>query len=192
MSKLLTAAILPAAGAFGKRFSAAAAGEIADTSSFCTLNHVREVQWLEDRQLGAWRGLLQMHGFLSTELARRLSAESSLSYPEYEVLVYLTDHGGGRLRVYELAELLGWEKSRVSHQVTRMAERGLVTKIPCVDDRRGSFVEVTREGRAEIEAAAPGHVEAVRDLFVNRLTDQQMDQLIQVTHDVLRPRAEPA
>lgn len=133
-----------------------------------------------------------MHGFLSTELARRLSAESSLSYPEYEVLVYLTDHGGGRLRVYELAELLGWEKSRVSHQVTRMAERGLVTKIPCVDDRRGSFVEVTREGRAEIEAAAPGHVEAVRDLFVNRLTDQQMDQLIQVTHDVLRPRAEPA
>jgi DNA-binding MarR family transcriptional regulator len=61
-----------------------------------------------------------MHAVVTAELARRLTAESTLSYPEYEVLVALTDHPEGRLRPFEIARRFGWEQSRVSHQVDRM------------------------------------------------------------------------
>ena len=68
------------------------------------------------------------------------------------------------MRLFELAEVLGWEKSRLSHHVGRMADRGLVKNERCDSDRRGAFVVVTDRGRQEIEAAAPGHVTAVRRL----------------------------
>ncbi|MGE3621369.1 MAG: MarR family winged helix-turn-helix transcriptional regulator [Acidimicrobiia bacterium] len=134
-------------------------------------------RWLDDREEAAWRGLVRMHAGLTAELSRRLAAETSLSYPDYEVLVALTDRPDGRSRLYELAEVLGWERSRVSHHVTRMAARGLVRKVPCETDRRGAFVVVTPRGRREIEAAAPGHVAAVRELFVDLLTPAQLDAL---------------
>lgn len=126
-----------------------------------------------------------MHAALSSELARRLGAESSLSYPDYEVLVALTDVDDGRLRILELADTLGWEKSRLSHHVSRMAERGLVIKEPCPEDRRSSFVVVTPAGRHQIEEAAPGHVAAVRELFIDRLTAQQIDSLVGIAEKVL-------
>ena len=97
----------------------------------------------------------------------------------------LTDRADGRLRPLELAAVLGWEKSRVSHQVARMADRGLVSKERCGTDRRGAFVVITKKGRREIEAAAPGHVAAVRRLFVDRLTPQQLDALADAAEAVL-------
>src|SRR5690606_19028068 len=134
-----------------------------------------EVRWLDKRELRAWRSLQFMQMRLEGELARQLAADSGLSYPDYLVLVALTDRPDGRLRLYELAGVLGWEKSRASHHVGRMVKRGLVTKETCDDDRRGAYVVVTERGRRAIEAAAPGHVAAVRRLFVDRLTPEQLD-----------------
>jgi DNA-binding MarR family transcriptional regulator len=134
-------------------------------------------RWLDEREERAWRGLLRMHAEVTAELDRRLAAESGLSYQDYEVLVALTDQPDGRLRLFELADGLGWEKSRLSHHVVRMTARGLLEKIPCDTDRRGAFVAVTSDGRRAITAAAPGHVEAVRELFVDRLTQRQLDAL---------------
>jgi DNA-binding MarR family transcriptional regulator len=105
---------------------------------------------------------------------RQLATESGLSYQDYLVLVALTDQPDGRTRLFELGQHLGWEKSRLSHHITRMAERGLVAKEKCASDRRGAFVVVTKRGRNEIAAAAPGHVDAVRRLFVDRLTPEQL------------------
>jgi DNA-binding MarR family transcriptional regulator len=130
-----------------------------------------------------------MHAQLTAELARRLAAESPLSYQDYEVLVALTDRPDGRLRVFELAGVLGWEKSRASHHLARMTGRGLVNKVPCPTDGRGSFVAVTARGRRQIEAAAPGHVAAVRELFVDRLTPAQLDAIAGAAADVLTPLA---
>ena len=144
-----------------------------------------ETRWLDERELAAWRGLQLMQMRLSGELARRLGAASSLSYPDYVVLVALTDQPEGRMRLLELARLLGWEKSRTSHHVARMVARGLVAKERCGADRRGAYVVVTARGRAEIEAAAPGHVQDVRDLFVDRLTPEQLDVLRDVAETVL-------
>jgi DNA-binding MarR family transcriptional regulator len=133
-----------------------------------------------------------MHAQLTAELARRLAADSSLSYQDYEVLATLTDSPEVRLRPFELAEVLGWEKSRLSHHLRRMADRGLVTKVPCSDDRRGAFVVVTARGRRAIEGAAPGHVDAVRELFVDRLTPDQLEAMSQAAAAVLVGRDDPA
>jgi DNA-binding MarR family transcriptional regulator len=133
------------------------------------------VRWLDEREANAWRTLQMMQMRLDGELSRRLAAESGLSYPDYVVLVALTERPDGRMRLFELAAGLGWEKSRLSHHIARMVQRGLVAKEKCGDDRRGSFVVVTPAGRREIEAAAPGHVRAVRELFVDLLTPEQLD-----------------
>jgi DNA-binding MarR family transcriptional regulator len=141
--------------------------------------------WLDEREAAAWRGLLRMQMHLESELARQLVADSGLSHQDYGVLVALSEHPDGRIRLFELAQVLGWEKSRASHHVSRMAARDLVAKEPCDEDRRGAFVVITPEGRAAIEAAAPGHVRAVRALFVDRLTPAQLDELRAIADTVL-------
>lgn len=135
------------------------------------------VEWLSEREERAWRAVQFMQMRLEGALARQLAADSGLSYPDYLVLVALTDQGEDRLRLFELAEVLGWEKSRASHQVARMAGRGLVEKVKCDSDRRGAYVVITSLGREQIEAAAPGHVAAVRRLFVDRLSPAQLDAM---------------
>jgi DNA-binding MarR family transcriptional regulator len=91
--------------------------------------------------------------------------------------VQLTDVPDGRVRISELADNLGWERSRVSHQLKRMQTRGLVERSECVEDGRGSFVGITSSGRAAIEEAAPGHVASVRRLVVDHLTEDEFAQL---------------
>jgi DNA-binding MarR family transcriptional regulator len=156
------------------------------------MRSVEPVRWLDDREERAWRALQFMQMRLTAELSRQLAADSSLSYPDYLVLVALTDHPDGRLRPFELGRELGWEKSRLSHHVARMAERGLVTREACASDRRGAYVVVTPAGRAELEAAAPGHVAAVRRLFVDRLTPAQLDALGDAAEAVLTGLDAPA
>jgi DNA-binding MarR family transcriptional regulator len=142
-------------------------------------------RWLSEREERAWRALQLMQLRLEGELVRQLNAESDLSYPDYLVLVALTDRPDGRLRLYELGAVLGWEKSRLSHHVARMAQRGLVTKEPSDLDRRGAVVVVTKKGRRAIEKAAPGHVDTVRRLFVDRLTPAQLDAVAEIGEAIL-------
>jgi len=141
--------------------------------------------WLNDREQRAWQGLQLMQMRVEGELARRLAAGSSLSYPDYVVLVALTDQPDGRLRQFELGQRLAWEQSRLSHHIARMVKRDLVTKEKCPTDQRGAFVVVTGRGRAEIAAAAPCHVAAVRELFIDHLTDRQLDSIAEVAETVL-------
>ena len=141
--------------------------------------------WLDEREERAWRSLQFMTMRLDARLASELAAVSELSYSDYTVLVALTDRPDGRMRLFELAATLGWEKSRVSHQVARMVDRGLVSKDKCGDDRRGAFVVATDRGLAAIEAAAPHHVETVRRLFVDPLTPDELDALGRAAQKVL-------
>lgn len=144
-----------------------------------------KVRWLNAREERAWRALQFMQMRVEGELARQLAIDSGLSYPDYLVLVALTDRDDGRTRLFELAGTLGWEKSRASHHVGRMAKRGLVTKEKCDSDRRGAYVVITKRGRTEIEAAAPGHLAAVRRLFVDRLDPSQLDAIAEAAEIVL-------
>lgn len=142
-------------------------------------------RWLDEPELRAWRSLQFMQMRLEGALTRQLASDSNLSYPDYLVLVALTDQPEGRMRLFELAESLGWEKSRLSHQVARMTARDLVSKEKCDSDRRGAFVVVTVNGRREIDAAAPGHVDAVRRMFIDRLSSDQLAMIGDVAAQVL-------
>jgi DNA-binding MarR family transcriptional regulator len=144
-----------------------------------------KVRWLDDREERAWRALQFMQMRLTGRLAADLAATSDLSYPDYVVLVALGDRPGWRARLFELAAALGWEKSRVSHQVARMSGRGLVEKESCDDDRRGAFVVATKQGRKAIEAAAPHHVAAVRRLFLDRVSTGELDAITSAAEKVL-------
>jgi DNA-binding MarR family transcriptional regulator len=135
--------------------------------------HVTKTQWLSDDERAAWRSLQRMQMQLLAVLSQEL-ADSGLSYQDYLVLAILSDQADGRLRLVELAVELGWEKSRLSHHVARMTERGLVTKERCPTDQRGFFVAITKSGQNRIKAAAPSHVDSVRRHFIDLLTTAQL------------------
>ncbi|MCW0212747.1 MAG: MarR family transcriptional regulator [Pseudonocardia sp.] len=136
-----------------------------------------DAPWLTPREERLWRGWLTLNAQLTALLQRDLQEGAGLSMPDFDVLVHLTDDPEGRVRVTDLAHLLQWERSRLSHHVTRMQRRGLVRREECPEDGRGAFIAVTAEGRAAIEQAAPGHVRAVRRLVFDALSEDQVDGL---------------
>jgi DNA-binding MarR family transcriptional regulator len=141
--------------------------------------------WLTDDEQRAWRGLIQMTSRLDARLNRELQQTSGLSLADYDVLVLLTEAADGRLRVFEIAEDLHWEQSRLSHHLARMQRRGLVTREECTTDRRGAFVVLTGAGRSAIEKAAPAHVATVRRLVFDGLSKEQVVMLESTVNQVL-------
>ncbi len=146
-------------------------------------------RWLTEEERAAWKGLSLMMLQLTARLSQGL-AESGLSYQDYMVLAHLSDTPDGRRRVVELGDDLGWEKSRASHHIRRMVERGLVKKEPCPTDQRGWYVTLTPAGRAAAKAAAPAHVAQVRELFVDVLTPTQLAAVEAVSRRVLNQLAD--
>jgi DNA-binding MarR family transcriptional regulator len=144
-----------------------------------------EVRWLTPQEEHLWRGWLKLNTKLASALHRELQQDAGLSMPDFEVLVHLTDNPDGRLRVSDLAGLLQWERSRVSHHVKRMERRGLVQRRECSEDGRGAFVVITPRGRAAIEEAAPGHVTAVRRLVFDVLSKEEKAALAAVIDKLL-------
>lgn len=143
-----------------------------------------EPRWLDAREQRAWRGYLAMQAQLQATLHRRLQADAGLSLADFDVLVALSDRAGEPVRAGELAGLLQWEKSRLSHHLARMERRGLVAREDCPDDARGAFVVLTDAGRRAQEAAAPAHVASVRELVFDGLAPEQVDALIEVSDEV--------
>ncbi|MFD3621158.1 MarR family winged helix-turn-helix transcriptional regulator [Streptomyces sp. NPDC058676] len=134
----------------------------------------KQSQWLTPVEQRAWRSVIRMYERLDGRLSRGLQSESCLSGSDYAVLVNLTEAPDGRMRHVDLARCLEWEKSRMSHQVSRMAKRGLVDRQECPEDGRGAFVVITPEGREVIAKAAPRHVSDVRRLFIEPLTPDEL------------------
>jgi DNA-binding MarR family transcriptional regulator len=144
-----------------------------------------ELSWLPADSERLWRRWLRLNALLPAALHRQLQADADLSLPDFDVLVQLTDSPEGRVRVSDLARGLHWERSRVSHHVTRMERRGLVAREECRDDGRGAFVVLTPEGRTAIEQAAPAHVATVRRLVFDALTPHEAEVMAGVVEKVL-------
>ena len=142
-------------------------------------------RWLTEEEQRAWRGLLRMTSQLNARANRLLQEEYGISLADYEVLVALSEAPEGRLRVFEVADALAWEQSRVSHQLARMQRRGLIAREYCATDARGAFAVLTAAGRAAIEQAAPAHVELVRQLVFDELSRGQVSALTEITTRVL-------
>jgi len=144
-----------------------------------------EVRWLTVAEERVWRRWLTLNARLSATLQRELQDDAGLSMPDFEVLVHLTDSPEGRVRVTDLARLMQWERSRVSHHVTRMERRRLVQRVECAEDGRGAFVVITPPGRAAIEQAAPGHVNMVRRLIFDALSPEEVDAFATIIEKML-------
>ncbi|ULR55535.1 MarR family winged helix-turn-helix transcriptional regulator [Streptomyces deccanensis] len=143
------------------------------------------VRWLTSEEQRAWRGFVRLHERLGGRLGRMLQSESNVSAADFAVLVHLTDSPEGRQRYQDLARALEWEKSRMSHHIARMAGRGMVVREECAEDGRGAYVVITDVGRTAIEAAAPRHVQAVRELFIDHVTPAELRVLAEISERVI-------
>jgi DNA-binding MarR family transcriptional regulator len=142
-------------------------------------------RWLDQAEDRAWRGYRRMRTLLEAQIVRDLAREAGLSGPDYDVLSNLSEAPGRRARLGELAAHMAWSRSRLSHHITRMEQRGLVTRQDCADDGRGAFVVLTGAGFAAIEAAAPGHVASVRRHFIDLLSRRQLEVLAEIAETVV-------
>jgi DNA-binding MarR family transcriptional regulator len=137
----------------------------------------------------AWRAFFQMQQVLRGRLEQQLQADSGLSNADYTVLVALSEAPGGRLRMVDLGQALGWEKSRLHHQLTRMCRRGLVERQ--AGDVRAINTTITAQGRAALKAAVPRHAQHVRGLVFDRLTPKQIEQLADISTTLLNGLRQP-
>jgi DNA-binding MarR family transcriptional regulator len=125
-----------------------------------------------------------MRALLDLQIARDLAKDSGLSDADYDVLSTLSDSDQHMLRLTDLAAHMLWSKSRLSHHVTRMQQRGLVTREHCPSDGRGAVLTLTRAGWQAITAAAPPHVESVRRHFIDLLSAEQIRVLGEIAESV--------
>jgi len=153
---------------------------------------VADPRWLTEAEFHAWIGYRRMRARLDLQLARDLARDSGLSAPDYDVLSTVSEAAGRRMRLSELAARMLWSKSRLSHHITRMLERGLVMREECAEDGRGSFVELTPAGWRAIQAAAPHHVASVREHFIDLLSSDEIGTLAAISDKVLRHLASSA
>lgn len=129
---------------------------------------------LTREQLEIWREFIETADALRSQLSSRLQLESDLSPADYAVLLALHDAGSRRVRSSELAEHVGWERSRLSHHLGRMERRGLIGRENCTADNRGAEVVLSTAGAEMFRAASVPHLQAIRELFVDALTPEQL------------------
>jgi DNA-binding MarR family transcriptional regulator len=135
------------------------------------------VRWLSAEEQRVWRAfLVGMQTLLST-VEGQLQRESDIPFGYYEILVRLSEAPCRALRMSQLAEASTSSKSRLSHAVARLEERGWVERLDCETDRRGQIARLTDAGFAVLAAAAPSHVEQVRRSLFDRITPEQASQL---------------
>ncbi len=139
--------------------------------------------WLSEDQQRVWRNYLSMSAELQIEMNRQLQRDCGLSLADYDVLVALDERDV--CRVNELGERLGWEQSRLSHQLRRMRSRALIDRRGTDDDRRGATVELTDAGRTALGSAAQGHVDLVRNVVFDGIGAAELRALDRWTSLVL-------
>ncbi|OII61014.1 MarR family transcriptional regulator [Streptomyces sp. CC53] len=141
--------------------------------------------WLTDAEQCAWRTYLDVNRLLTYQLEKDLQP-FGLTNNDYEILVNLSESPERRMRMSDLAAATLQSKSRLSHQITRMENTGLVRRENCESDRRGLFAVLTEQGMETMHKVAPHHVDSVRRHFIDRLTPEALSAM----HTALTPVAE--
>jgi DNA-binding MarR family transcriptional regulator len=142
-------------------------------------------RWLTPAEQRAWRAYLESTKILFDALDRRLQHDADLPHAYYEVLVRLSEAPERSLRMSELADVTLSSRSRLSHAVARLEERGWVVRRDCQTDRRGQIATLTDAGFAVLRSAAPGHVAAVRRYVIDGLTEEQLAELTRIGETII-------
>ena len=133
--------------------------------------------WLTPSQGRTWSNYMGVYHRLEFEMNRQLQAECGLSLADYTVMNALSVASGRRLRLSQLATTIGWERSRLSHHLQRMAGRGFVDRVQSDTDGRATDALLTDSGLKTLRAVAPKHVAWVRTLFFSDLDEDRVDEL---------------
>jgi len=142
-------------------------------------------RWLSEREQAAWRSFVQACESVFAATDAQLIRDSGLPHGYYEILVHLSEAPGRALRMTQLATASAYSKSRLSHAVARLEERGWVERRNCPTDRRGQIAQLTDEGFAALAAAAPGHVEQVRRSLIDVLAPDQIEHLREISAAII-------
>jgi DNA-binding MarR family transcriptional regulator len=148
-----------------------------------------EPRWLTAEEQQAWRRFIEVLFKLPAALEGQLQREAGLTHMGFLVLATLSERDDRRLAMSHLAKKAGASLSRLSHVVARLESQGLVHRERDPDDGRVQIAVLTGAGYAKIEAAAPGHVEAVQNLVFDRLTPAQVRQLTTLCEALMEPPA---
>jgi DNA-binding MarR family transcriptional regulator len=146
--------------------------------------HMKQ-QGLSDTQRAAWTNYQRMRMRLTERINRELAQKAGLSEADFEILSALTESPNDSVRALALRCGLEWEKSRLSHQLRRMEERGLITRLECAEDNRGSVIRVTEAGRKLATEAKVYYEQAVRQYVVDVLTAEQLEALGTIAETIL-------
>ena len=133
----------------------------------------------------AWRSFTTMRRSLDRALERNLQSTGEISAPDYELLIALFEAPDKTMRARDLAVRVGWERSRVSHQVTRMTKRGLLERTECDTDGRGTWVGLTASGRRAVLSSMRDHAAAIREYFFDVLSGEEIATLQSLSERVL-------
>jgi DNA-binding MarR family transcriptional regulator len=142
------------------------------------------VRWLDDAEQAAWRAFLAASQLLMDQLDRELQAEAGIPHTYYEILVRLSEAPDRAVRMSDLAERCQSSRSRLSHAVARLEDKGWVQRAAVPSDRRGAIARLTDEGFAALEAAAPIHVEGVRSHVFDQLRPAQVAALAEISQAI--------
>ena len=135
------------------------------------------MEWLSDEQQAAWRPFVALLLRLPAVLDAQLQKDAGITQFDYLVLSGLSEAPDRTLRMSELAATASSSMSRLSHVVSRLEAKGWVRREPCPGDGRFINAVLTEEGWRKVQATAPGHVAAVRELLVDTLTSEEFAQL---------------
>ena len=138
-----------------------------------------------DKTATAWNNYQRMRVRLSGRLNRELSRETGLSEADYDILAHLSSAPDESVRALALRCGLEWEKSRLSHQIRRMEQRGLLVREECLEDNRGTVIRISNEGRKLAELGKRHHEEAVKRYVLDVLTPGQLDALGTIAETIL-------
>jgi DNA-binding MarR family transcriptional regulator len=131
-------------------------------------------------QYKAWRSFHQMRTQLLGYLVRRLYQHSHLTEAEYIILIVLYE-SKKPIRIKEMSQIMNWEMSRLSHQITRMEAVGLLQKKVCEEDPRRFEIKITDKGRTMIQKAFPLQELEIKHCFGDILTEDQLNSLIEIS-----------
>ena len=152
---------------------------------------VAEVRWLTPDEQRTWRAFLQASFHLFAHLDRELEATVGMPMAYYQIMAMLSEAPDRTLRMRELADATSSSRSRLSHAVDRLEEKGWLRRVRCPHDRRGAFARLTDAGFDVLAAAAPAHVESVRRHLFDVLEPGQIEQLAQISEAVARAKPLP-
>ncbi len=149
-------------------------------SRSATIQAPVQPRWLDEQEQLAWRSYLAASRAIEEAIQGQLQRDANIPHIYYEILVRLSEAPDRMLRMSDLAERSLSSRSRLSHAVSRLEERGWITRRACPDDGRGMLASLTEQGMAAVVKIAPGHVNAVREQIFDRLTSEQVKALQEI------------